>query len=69
MIEVFARVARVGTTSVTFEHAAYLYERDDLMVTARQTVVLVDLAERKARRIPDWYRVRVRRFEGEDVEA
>ncbi len=68
-IEVFVRLARIGRTSATFEHAAYLYEDDRLMVTAHQTVVLVDLATRKACPIPDTYRAAVRAFEGGDLEA
>jgi YbgC/YbaW family acyl-CoA thioester hydrolase len=51
LIEVFVRTARIGRTSVTYECAAY-DEDDVLMVTAQQTLVLVDLAERKACPIP-----------------
>jgi acyl-CoA thioester hydrolase len=40
---------------------------DQLRVTARQTLVLVDLDERKAARIPDDYRERIRAFEGTDL--
>ena len=67
LIEVFIRVSRIGRTSVTYECAAY---RDDdvLMVTAQQTLVLVDLDERKARTIPEWYREKVGAFEGGDLE-
>jgi len=39
-----------------------------LMVTATQTLVLVDLDERKACAIPDEFRETVRAFEGDDVE-
>jgi acyl-CoA thioester hydrolase len=67
MIEVFIRVARIGRTSVTYECAAYR-EDDVLMVTASQTLVLVDLDERKACAIPDWYREKVGAFEGGDLE-
>ncbi|HVN61886.1 MAG TPA: thioesterase family protein [Gaiellaceae bacterium] len=67
-IEVFVRAARIGRTSATFEHAAYLYEDDRLMVTAHQTVVLVDLETRTACPIPESYRAAVRAFEGEDLE-
>jgi acyl-CoA thioester hydrolase len=67
-IEVFVRLARIGRTSATFEHAAYLYEDDRLMVTAHQTVVLVDLASRRACPIPESYRAAVRAFEREDLE-
>jgi acyl-CoA thioester hydrolase len=65
LIEVFIRISRIGRTSVTFECAAYRVEDDVLMVTAEQTLVLVDLDERKACPIPDWYRERIRAFEGE----
>jgi acyl-CoA thioester hydrolase len=68
LIEVFIRVSRIGRTSVTYEFAAYLVESDVLMVTARQTLVLVDLDERKAFPIPDWYRQPIAAFEGEDLE-
>jgi acyl-CoA thioester hydrolase len=67
LIEVFIRVARIGQTSVTYECAAYR-EDDVLMVTAAQTLVLVDLDERKACAIPDWYREKVGAFEGGDLE-
>jgi len=68
LIEVFIRVARIGRTSATYEMAAYLVETDELMVTADQTLVLVDLAERKACPIPDVIRERIRAFEGNDLE-
>jgi len=68
LIEVFIRVSRIGRTSVTYEHAAYRDEDDVLMVTATQTLVLVDLQERRARPIPDWYRVAIRGFENGDCE-
>ena len=68
LIEVFIRVSRIGRTSVTYEFAAYLVEDDVLMVTARQTLVLVDLDERRAFPIPGWYREQVGAFEGEDLE-
>ena len=68
-IEVFVRVSRVGRTSVTFQFAAYRARDDVLMVTAHQTLVLVDLDERKAVPIPDSYREAIRAFEGDDLEA
>jgi acyl-CoA thioester hydrolase len=69
LVEVFIRVSRVGRTSLTYEFAAYEVENDLLMVTARQTLVLVDLDERKACPIPDWYREKIGAFEGEDLES
>jgi acyl-CoA thioester hydrolase len=68
-IEIFARVVRVGRTSVTFAFAAYRQPDDTLMVTAHQTLVYVDLAERRAREVPHEYRTRVLDFEGDDAET
>ena len=68
LLEVFVRIARIGRTSVTYECAAYRIQDDVLMVTARQTLVLVDLEERRARPVPDWFRDAIRSFEGEDLE-
>jgi acyl-CoA thioester hydrolase len=68
LIEVFIRVARVGRTSMTYECAAYREEDDVLMVTATQTLVLVDLDERRACEIPGWYADQIAAFEGEDLE-
>ncbi len=62
-IEVFVRVARIGRTSVTYEFVAYREPDAVLMVTASQTLVLVDLAEREAREIPAEWRSPVERFE------
>jgi acyl-CoA thioester hydrolase len=61
-IEVFVRISRIGTSSVTYEFAAYL-EGDRLAVTATQTLVLVDLAERKPCPVPDWWRAKITAFE------
>jgi acyl-CoA thioester hydrolase len=68
LIEVFIRVSRIGRTSVTYECAAFRGDDDVLMVTAQQTLVLVDLDERRARAIPDDYREQLAAFEGEDLE-
>ncbi|MEK6273747.1 MAG: thioesterase family protein [Actinomycetota bacterium] len=69
LLEVFIRVSRIGRTSATYETAAYRVDDDLLMVTANQTLVLVDLEQRKACPIPDVVRERVRAFEGDDVEV
>jgi acyl-CoA thioester hydrolase len=68
LLEVFIRVARIGRTSVTYECAAYRHEDDHLMGTALQTLVVVDLAERKACPVPDWFREQIRAFEGGDLD-
>ncbi len=67
-IEVDVRVDRIGTSSVGYEFAAYL-EGEVLAVTATQTLVLVDVAERSPSPVPDWWRASIRAFEGADVEA
>ena len=68
-IEVFVRAKRIGNTSATYEFAAYRARYDVLVVTATQTLVLVDLDERKACSIPDEFREVIRGFEGDDVEG
>ena len=69
LIEVYVRMARIGRTSVTYEFAAYRARDDELLVTASQTLVLVDLDERKPVPIPDAYKEAIRAFEGEALEA
>ena len=67
LIEVDVRISRIGTTSVSYEFAAYL-EGETLAVTASQTAVLVDLSDRKPSPVPDWWRERIRAFEGDYLE-
>jgi acyl-CoA thioester hydrolase len=67
-IEVDVRIARIGTSSVTYEFAAYLEPRT-LAVTATQTMVLVDLVSHRASPVPDWWREKIRAFEGADLEG
>jgi acyl-CoA thioester hydrolase len=65
-IEVDVRIKRIGTSSVMYEFAAYV--EGVLAVTATQTAVLVDLSERRPCPVPDWWRERIREFEGDDLE-
>jgi acyl-CoA thioester hydrolase len=67
-IEIYVHVSRIGRTSVTFEFAAYRVPDDLLLVTAHQTLVYVDLNERKALPVPEDYRTKVAELEGADVE-
>jgi acyl-CoA thioesterase FadM len=53
LIEVFVRTKRID---------------DALMCTAEQTLVLVDLSERRPHPVPDDYRDVVVTFEGADLE-
>ena len=67
-LEIYARVSRIGRTSITYQFAAYKLPEDMLLVTAHQTLVYVDLEERKALLVPDDYRAGVVELEGDDVE-
>ncbi|MDP9261746.1 MAG: acyl-CoA thioesterase [Actinomycetota bacterium] len=67
-LEIYVRVSRIGRTSITFQFAAYKMPDDTLLVTAHQTLVYVDLEERKALLVPDDYRAEVVELEGDDVE-
>ena len=63
MLEIFVRIERVGTTSITYDHAAYRVEDDTLMATAKATLVCIALDERRAVPVPDAFRAQVDRFE------
>ena len=67
-LEIHVRVTRIGTTSVTYEFAAYKIPDDTLMVTAHQTLVYIDLSTRRATPVPDPYRTAVLAFEDDDAE-
>jgi acyl-CoA thioester hydrolase len=63
LLEVFVRVERIGTTSVTYDLSAYRAEDDVLMATAKQTLVLIELANRRPVPIPDSFRDQITAFE------
>ncbi len=66
LIEVFVRVPRIGRTSVTYEYAAYRLgpgDEETLMVTATQTLVLIDHDDRRALPVPDAFRTAVSELE------
>ena len=69
LLEVFVRVERIGTTSITYEHAAYRVvpgtENDGtLMATATATLVCIALDVRKAVPVPEAVRAQVAALEG-----
>jgi acyl-CoA thioester hydrolase len=68
LLEVFVRIARIGRTSMTYELAAYRVDDDQLLVTARETRVLVDRDSRRPVPIPAAYQAPLRACEGADVE-
>jgi acyl-CoA thioester hydrolase len=64
LLEVFVRVERIGTTSITYDHAAYRIEDDTLMATAKATLVCIALNERKAVPVPGTFREQIEAFQG-----
>jgi acyl-CoA thioester hydrolase len=68
LMEVFVRAARIGTTSASFEFAAYDLDRDILLVRARETLVRIDKQARRPVAIPEEYRRALLAFEGADCE-
>ena len=68
LLEVFVRTKRIGRSSMTNEYAAYRVDDDVLMCTAEQTMVLVELSERRPTPVPEEYKRTVAGFEGSDLE-
>ena len=68
LIESFVRISRIGRTSITYELAAWRLPDELHLVESTQTLVLVDLAERRPTPIPDAFRDMVRAFEGAALE-
>ena len=67
LLEVFVRVERIGTTSITYDHAAYRIDDDggeELMATAQATLVCIALDERRAVPVPEEFRKKVMEFDG-----
>ena len=64
-LDVFVRVRRIGTTSVSWEFEAYSVATDERLVSAMQTVVAVDADARRP--VPVEWRVRdaIAQFETE----
>ena len=62
LLDVFLRVARIGTTSVTYEYAAF---RADgvLLCTATQTLVAVDAETRRKAPVDAVIRDAISRYE------
>jgi acyl-CoA thioester hydrolase len=67
LLEVFVRVERIGTTSITYDHAAFRVAdngEDELMATAKATLVCIELDERRAVAVPEAFREQISAFEG-----
>jgi acyl-CoA thioester hydrolase len=69
LIEAFVRISRIGRSSMTYECAAYRLPDDTLMVTAQQTLVLIDVEGRTPVPVPNDVRSAIRAFEGDDLAA
>jgi acyl-CoA thioester hydrolase len=66
LLEIFVRIERIGTTSITYDHAAYRVDEgngDTLMCTAKATLVCIALDQRKAVPVPEPFRERIAGFE------
>ncbi len=63
LLEVYCRIEAIGTTSLTFEYAVTKSPTGQLLATARQVMVNVDLAQRKPCPVPDRVRAAVAAFE------
>jgi acyl-CoA thioester hydrolase len=64
-LEVFARVQRVGTTSITWAFDAYKVGSGEHLASATQVVVAIDPGERRAVPVPAAFRAAVAGFERE----
>ena len=69
LLEIFVRIERIGTTSITYDFAAYRIEEegsDTLMATAKQVTVCIALDERHAVPVPASFRERIEAFEHQE---
>ena len=70
LLEIFVRVERIGTTSITYDHAAYRIDDDGgdtLMATAKAVLVCISLDERRAVPVPAPFRAQIADFERRSV--
>ncbi|MBA3842357.1 MAG: acyl-CoA thioesterase [Actinobacteria bacterium] len=65
LLEVFVRIERIGTTSITYDHAVYRTDDDTLMATAKATLVCIALDERRAVPVPDSFREQITAFQAD----
>jgi acyl-CoA thioester hydrolase len=68
-VEVYVRVDRLGRTSVTWAFDAYRADTAEHLVSATQTVVAIDPADRRPVAVTEAFRDSVARFEEQEVEA
>ena len=63
MLELFARVERIGNTSITLQVEIYRQDSDQLLTTIEAVYAGYDAASGSTRRVPDAIRALVDRFE------
>jgi acyl-CoA thioester hydrolase len=68
ILEVYTRISKIGTTSLTFEFAIYPQGEDRLINSATSLYVCVDPKKLTSTPIPDDLRRRIRKFEGANLE-
>jgi acyl-CoA thioester hydrolase len=64
VLEVYARVSKIGTTSLTFEFEIYVEGEDRLIGSATSLYVCVDPVSMKSTPVPDLLCERIEEFEG-----
>ena len=67
LLEIHARVARIGNTSMSFEFEIYRRGEDQLIGSSASLYVCINPQTLKPMRVPDSLRERIRNFEGHDV--
>src|SRR5262252_5784285 len=68
ILEVYTRISKIGTTSLTFEFAIYPQGEDRLINTATSLYVCVDPTKLTSTPIPEELRRRIMKFEGENLD-
>src|SRR5512135_966746 len=63
ILSVYARVGKIGNSSVTFEFAAVKAESGELVATGNIVAVVIDANTKKPTRVPDAFRDIVARYE------
>ncbi len=65
VLNVHARAGHIGSSSITFEFAAFKEQTDELVATGKIVAVCVNPETKKPIRVPEVFREAVARYEGE----
>ena len=68
LLEVYARISRIGNTSLVFDFEIYPQGEDRLVSSATSLYVCVDPKTLEKIEAPAWLRRRVEEFEGRDLK-